>query len=60
MKKQPTVKSLRDQLKAHTRGIAKHRDALRKLRDDIEDVLVPTNDALQSLEQSIDTLSEQV
>jgi hypothetical protein len=53
-------KNLVAQVKRHKDAIAKHRDALRDLYDDIEEVVGSADMAIQELENAIATLSEYV
>lgn len=53
------LKSLIRQLEKHRLAIAKERDGMRKMQDDIEDLLEPTSRGLEALEDAIAALSEQ-
>jgi hypothetical protein len=53
-------KSLQRKLEAHIKAISRERDELRKLVDDASDVLGDTDEAVQSLQSAVDTLSQQM
>lgn len=52
--------ALYKQLKKHLDAISKERDALRRLRNEIEDVLEPTNRGVEALEEAVYAFSEQL
>jgi F0F1-type ATP synthase membrane subunit b/b' len=47
-------------LNKHAANIAKERDALRELQDEIEEILHPANRAIEALENAVDAISEQL
>jgi hypothetical protein len=54
------LKQLRIKLEKHKTVIAKERDALRDLQDEIESILEPTDRGVEALQEAIDSISEQV
>lgn len=52
-----SVRLARAQLRRRLKSIAAERDALRGLRDDIDDLISSCDDATDGLEQAIDALS---
>ncbi len=52
------VATVRQQFEAAKKRIARERDKLRGLQDDIEDLLDPTDRSVESLQEAIDALSE--
>ncbi len=53
-------KGVMAKIKRHKDAIAKHRDALREIYEDIECVIDSTDDAVVMLESAIDILSQYV
>ena len=58
MRKDISKADLIRQIKKHKDSIARHRDALRDILDDLESVSGSASDGVQKLESAIDTLSE--
>ena len=54
------LQELRDQLKTHCEALAKERDALREIQDEIEGILEPTDRGVEALEEAIASISERV
>jgi hypothetical protein len=48
------------QIERHKAGIAKHRDELREIMNQIDELESIAEDAVQSIEYAIDRLSEQL
>lgn len=55
-----TVDALRKAVEMHKTEIAKHRDALRDLMEDMEAVVDSSSNAVELMEGAIDRLSEYV
>lgn len=53
-----SLATLRKLLNKHAANIAKERDALRALQDEIEEILDPTNRAIEALEEAVEAISE--
>ena len=53
------LKPLLKRLEKHRNNIAKERDALRELYDEIEALLDPTNRGVEALDDAIESISEQ-
>ncbi len=58
MKKLP--RNLVARIKRHKDAIAKHRDALRDIMDDVEAVVDSSSEGIQLLEAAVDSLSAYV
>jgi hypothetical protein len=54
----PVPKALVLAIKHHTKEIGKHRDALRDLISDAEEIADTSDSAIQDLEHAVDTLSQ--
>ncbi len=57
-KKNLSLPEIKKKLEFHSKEIGKHRDALRAMLDDIEFVLEPTEEAMESIQSAIDRISE--
>lgn len=58
MKTTKNLKGLLKQIKKHKEAIAKERDALREILEDVEDVVGSMNEGVIALESAIDTMSQ--